>query len=96
MSQTTPYPNCRRCGNALLFSSREFNDGLCHYCAHKENAQLRERQCPIDINADGKAIGIQVGHRGHKIWLCADGQAIVRINRASNVVIDDMRELSDV
>lgn len=57
----------------------------------KEVSELLDGNYPVDVCAYGKHVNIQVGHQGHKVWICADGQCIVRINRVSNVTVDDLR-----
>lgn len=56
-----------------------------------EVSELLTGNYPVDVCVYGKHVNIQVGHQGHKIWLCADGQCIVRIWRASNVSVEDLR-----
>ena len=43
----------------------------------------------IDINAD-EVVGVQIGTLGHKLWVCVDGQALLRI-KAPKIEFTDCR-----
>ena len=38
--------------------------------------------------------GVEVGHQGHKLWVCIDGVAVLRV-KAPVVELTDMREMKE-
>ena len=36
-------------------------------------------------------VGVDIGHRGHNLWVCIDGVAVLRI-KAPLITLNDMRE----
>ncbi|KKN77748.1 hypothetical protein LCGC14_0357220 [marine sediment metagenome] len=42
-----------------------------------------------DFDAKG-AVGVQIGTLGHKLWVCVDGAAVLRVN-APKIELEDMR-----
>jgi len=36
-------------------------------------------------------VGIEIGHTGHKLWVCIDGVAVLRV-KAPFIQLTDMRE----
>ena len=40
------------------------------------------------------AVGVDIGHLGHKLWVCVDGVAVLRV-KAPHIHLNDMREDSD-
>ncbi len=37
-----------------------------------------------------KVVGIQIGVTGHRLWICIDGVAVLRI-KSPSIILDDMR-----
>ena len=37
------------------------------------------------------AVGVEIGHQGHKLWVCIDGVAVLRV-KAPEIHLTDMRE----
>lgn len=37
-------------------------------------------------------VGVQIGVQGHKLWVCIDGVAVLRVNSPS-IVLEDMRNV---
>jgi hypothetical protein len=38
-------------------------------------------------------VGVEIGHQGHKLWVCIDGVAVLRV-KAPEIFLTDMREES--
>jgi len=36
-------------------------------------------------------VGVEIGHTGHKLWVCIDGVAVLRI-KAPEISLTDMRD----
>jgi len=36
-------------------------------------------------------VGVQIGHTGHKLWVCIDGVAVLRV-KAPFIELEDMRD----
>ena len=36
-------------------------------------------------------VGVEIGHLGHKLWVCIDGVAVLRV-KAPEIHLTDMRE----
>lgn len=36
-------------------------------------------------------VGVQIGKSGHKLWVCIDGVAVLRVN-SPEIVLEDMRK----
>jgi len=36
-------------------------------------------------------VGVDIGYLGHKLWVCIDGVAVLRI-KAPEIILDDKRE----
>jgi len=46
-----------------------------------------------DINKTEEVVGIQISPEGHRIWVCVDGQCVLRIkNPSGKVQLTDMRK----
>ena len=43
----------------------------------------------VDYEAK-KVVGIQIGGTGHRLWICIDGIAVLRI-KSPSIILDDMR-----
>ena len=43
----------------------------------------------VDYEAK-EAVGVQIGTTGHKLWVCIDGVAVLRV-KSPSIVLDDMR-----
>lgn len=39
---------------------------------------------------EAEAIGVSIGHAGHKLWVCIDGVAVLRI-KSSHIFLEDQR-----
>lgn len=39
-------------------------------------------------------VGVEIGHTGHKLWVCIDGIAVLRV-KAPEVCLTDMRDAED-
>ena len=37
------------------------------------------------------AVGVEIGHSGHKLWVCIDGVAVLRV-KAPEIHLTDMRK----
>jgi len=37
-----------------------------------------------------EGVGIDIGHQGHKLWICIDGVAVLRV-KAPLIKLNDMR-----
>ena len=37
-----------------------------------------------------KGVGVQIGHTGHKLWICIDGIAVLRV-KAPGIQLEDAR-----
>ena len=55
-----------------------------------KNGKPIERQ---DYEAE-MAVGVEIGHTGHKLWVCIDGVAVLRV-KAPYINLNDMREDKD-
>lgn len=38
-----------------------------------------------------QVVGVQIGTLGHKLWVCIDGVAVLRVN-APEIMLEDMRK----
>jgi len=60
-------------------------------------------ECPKDKNGRdielrdfdaSEVVGVQIGHCGHKLWVCIDGVAVLRV-KSPRIELEDMRIQED-
>jgi hypothetical protein len=57
------------------------------------DASQKKKSLPLDITAE-EITGVQIGQLGHKLWVCVDGQCVLRV-KSPKIELDDQRKINE-